>query len=483
MDVLAVPEVRMHARAKEIAERIRRAPEVRVYSHIDSDGITGGSIAAEALDRAGIPFKVTFLKKLDTPTVEQIKNENPPLAWFCDLGAGALHLMDGLDAVITDHHIPTEAPVSKASRGDLLAFLEANDRVLMLNPHDLGRGSDDISGAGTTYMVAKALDARNTDLAAIAVVGAVADMQEQEYRRLSGFNREILADGIAAGVLEATTDLRLFGRETRPLHKLLQYASDPLLPRLTGNEEACTIFLLELGLELKTEDGWITWAQLARSQKRLVLSELVRHMLQRGCTADQVQRLIGEVYTLVREPEGSELRDAKEFGTLINACGRYEQAEVAYRVCRGDRAEALALALDLLRAHRENLVHSLDFIASIGVTKLTALQYFHGEDRIKDTVVGITAGMILNSGKLDLSLPIFGFAYAEDGVKVSGRGTRDLVKRGLNLAAVMQEASRALGGEGGGHDVAAGATIPRGSEPEFLRLADKIVAGQLRPGA
>ncbi|HKZ48880.1 MAG TPA: recombinase RecJ, partial [Thermoplasmata archaeon] len=74
--MLAVPEVRMHARAKEIAERIRRAPEVRVYSHIDSDGITGGSIAAEALDRAGIPFKLTFLKKLDTPTVEAIKDEN-----------------------------------------------------------------------------------------------------------------------------------------------------------------------------------------------------------------------------------------------------------------------------------------------------------------------------------------------------------------------------------------------------------------------
>jgi len=87
--------------------------------------------------------------------------------------------------------------------------------------------------------------------------------------------------------------------------------------------------------------------------------------------------------------------------------------------------------------------------------------------------------MILNSGTVDPAIPIFGFAYAEDGVKVSGRGTRDLVKRGLDLAEIMREASRTLGGEGGGHDVAAGATIPRGSETEFLKIADRMVGGQL----
>jgi len=469
----------MHARAKEIADRLRKASQVHIYCHIDSDGITGGSIAAEALERAGIPSKVTFLKKLDTATVEAIKNENPPLAWFCDLGAGALHLMEGMDAVITDHHIPTEAPAPR-SRRDLFDYIEASNRILMLNPHDLGRGSDDISGSGTTYIVAKALDPRNVDLSAIAVVGAVADMQEQEYRRLAGFNREILEDGVAAGVLEATVDLRLFGRETRAIHKLLQYSSDPLLPRLTNNEEACLAFLLELGLELKTEEGWVTWASLAKSERRLILSELVRHMLQHGATAAEVERLVGEVYTLPREPSGSELRDAKEFGTLINACGRYEQAEVAYRVCRGDREEQLGMALDLLRAHRENLVHSLDFIHGIGVTKLTAIQYFLAGDKVKDTVVGITAGMILNSGTVDRDRPIFGFANAEDGVKVSGRGTRELRNRGLDLAAVMREASRQLGGEGGGHSAAAGATIPYGSETEFLQIADRMVTEQLR---
>jgi RecJ-like exonuclease len=43
----------------------------------------------------------------------------------------------------------------------------------------------------------------------------------------------------------------------------------------------------------------------------------------------------------------------------------------------------------------------------------------------------------------------------------------------------MGEASRAVGGDGGGHDVAAGATIPAGTEAEFVELADGIVDEQL----
>jgi len=43
----------------------------------------------------------------------------------------------------------------------------------------------------------------------------------------------------------------------------------------------------------------------------------------------------------------------------------------------------------------------------------------------------------------------------------------------------MGEASRAVGGDGGGHDVAAGATIPAGQEEAFVSRADAVVADQL----
>lgn len=462
-----------------MAERLKAAASVGVYSHIDSDGITGAAIASEALSRAGVEHSVSFLKKLDESALDSIRVQNPPVAWFCDFGAGMFDKMHGLTAVITDHHVPVEREIPREARTNLAALAEAQDSVLMLNPHLLGEGSDAASGAGTTYLVAHAMDPRNTDLAAIAIVGAVADMQEREWRRVTGLNRQILEDGIAAGVLEAGPDLRLFGRETRPIHKMLEYANDPWIPRLSGNREACIAFLLELGLEPRQEGRWIAWNELPIDHKKLVLSELVRHMLDRGVSSRDVERLVGETYTLLKEERGSPLRDAKEFGTLINACGRYDQAEVGYRVCRGDRDEALGEALILLRGHRETLVRSLDFIAEIGVTPLTSIQYFHAQDRIRDTVVGIAASMALHAPGANVGLPIIAFAIADDGVKVSGRGTRELTERGLDLAAVMGEASRQVGGAGGGHKVAAGATIPAGTEGEFLAIADRIVSEQL----
>jgi RecJ-like exonuclease len=43
----------------------------------------------------------------------------------------------------------------------------------------------------------------------------------------------------------------------------------------------------------------------------------------------------------------------------------------------------------------------------------------------------------------------------------------------------MGEAAEAVGGDGGGHDVAAGATIPAGREEEFVAHVDRLVGEQL----
>ncbi len=472
----------MRERANEIASKLRKSPEVHVFSHIDADGVCGAAIASEALSRAGIEHKVEFLKKLDEARVNMIKDSNPPLVWFVDFGAGQMDIMKDLNAVVTDHHSPSGGEISRKLRQDLVALAQAQEEVLMLNPHDFGMGSDDASGATCAYAVARELDERNMDLAAIAVVGAVADVQEAQFRKLKGFNREVIKDGEETEVLKASMDLRLFGRETRPLHKFFQYATDPWIPRLTNNEEACMAFLLEIGIDIKVDDKWRSWSMLDAGEKKRVVSELVTHMLQRGCGWREVERLLGEVYTLIKEEEGSPLRDAKEFGTLLNACGRYDQAEVGLRVCRGDRADYYRQALGLLQNHRVTIVHSLDFIEAIGLTQMGSIQYFHGEDKVKDTVVGVTAGMLLNSGTASKEMPIIAFAKSEDGIKVSARASKALEAKGLDLSMVMRKAAKQLGGEGGGHMSAAGATIPAGTEQEFLKIVERLVRDQLSGG-
>ena len=62
--------------------------------------------------------------------------------------------------------------------------------------------------------------------------------------------------------------------------------------------------------------------------------------------------------------------------------------------------------------------------------------------------------------------------------KVYLRTTEKMVTRGVDLQSAAMEASASLGGAGGGHRVAAGASIPRESEQEFVKRVNELLAGQ-----
>ena len=78
------------------------------------------------------------------------------------------------------------------------------------------------------------------------------------------------------------------------------------------------------------------------------------------------------------------------------------------------------------------------------------------------------------------SLPIIAFADTDGGVKVSARGTQDLIRKGLNLSEAMSKISAEVGGAGGGHDIAAGASIPVTAKDEFIRKLDEMIGMQIR---
>ncbi|MFQ6056104.1 MAG: DHH family phosphoesterase [Methanosarcinales archaeon] len=47
------------------------------------------------------------------------------------------------------------------------------------------------------------------------------------------------------------------------------------------------------------------------------------------------------------------------------------------------------------------------------------------------------------------------------------------------MAEALNKSANKVGGAGGGHDIAAGATIPFGSKDEFIKELDKIIGRQL----
>jgi len=464
--------------AKEMAETILQASRASIVAHIDADGVTAASIASASLERAGIPHEVRFIKKLDRDEIDRINREEVDLTWLADLGSGSYSKLVNPAVCVTDHHVPDvrSRGVMVSGQNSLLCFMSRH-----VNPHLYGiDGAVEISGAGTTYYVARQMDPDNRDLSPLAIVGAVGDFQDSSERRLQGFNRLLLAEATERGFVREMMDIRLFGRETRPLARFLQYSTDPYLPGLTGDHEACKAFLQQLEVEEKEGDRWRCWVDLTEEERRRVINQLADLLIDRRRGLRSVRRLIGHVYLLDREETGTELHDAKEFATLLNACGRYGEAKVGMAVCKGNREETLLEALRLQRSHRETIAGAIDLVKEIGIKRGQWVQHFHAKDQVSDSVVGIVAGMVLGSGEIDSDLPILAFAFSEDDtVKVSARGTRDLVQRGLDLASAMKIASERLGGSGGGHNIAAGASIPMEREQEFLQEVESIIEHQL----
>jgi len=264
---------------------------------------------------------------------------------------------------------------------------------------------------------------------------------------------------------------------------LLEYATDVRIPGITNNEPGAVAFLEELSVDLKTPDGdeeWRRWVDLNDDERQTVVSALLQRALERGVPPGKAERLVGTTYTLTDEKPGTSLRDASEFSTLLNATARYERADVGLAVSLGARGEAFEQARRLLETHRRNLSDGLEQVKQQGVERAEHLQYFDAGGEIRETIVGIVAGMALGVDGVDGSSPIIAFARKNEGeLKVSSRGTGHLVGQGLDLSVVMGEAARAVDGDGGGHDIAAGATIPDDEKAAFVEYADELIADQL----
>ncbi|AWB26939.1 single-stranded-DNA-specific exonuclease RecJ [Halococcoides cellulosivorans] len=442
--------------AERCARTLADAADVRVVTHDDADGLTAGAIAAEALDRAEIPASVRVVDGLSTDRIESIAADGGTV-WFTDIGSGqldAIAAQSDWTPVVADHHQIADASID-AHCNPMLAGLD---------------GASDLSGAGAVYLVARALvGSEARDLAAQAVVGAVGDRQLVDGE-LVGANAAIVDEGEAVGVIERTTDLDVFGRQTRPLPQVLASASVSI-PGVLDDPATVTAWLAT-----HVDDPDQRWADCAPATRQTIASALFQAAIERGVPADRIDDLVGTAYTLAREPDGTALRDAAEFATLLNATARYDESEVGIALARGERGDVLDRARELLETHRENLSAGVDLMLDRGTTTETAIQWVDLEDAVRPTIVGIVASLARSELP---DRPIIAFADDDGDRKVSARGPARLVRAGLNLGVAMDRAATHVGGEGGGHDIAAGATIPAGSERAFLDEVDAIVAEQV----
>lgn len=450
------------------ADALKDADSIRIVTHIDADGISAGAIADITLERLGIQHTVTFEKKITEEAIASINSAPEDLVWICDLGSGYLSEFRKEGLIITDHHVPDPRWRGRQT------ILDNYCSMHHLNPHGYGiDGSFEVCGAGMTYLISRAVDPGNIDLAFLGVIGAVGDFQDSSHQKLVGLNTEVLKDAVANGDVIAEEDLRYFGRYTRPINQYLQYASDPSIPGVSDSPKGCFEFLDELGIPAKSGSRWRSWMDLTPEEHELAVDAILDRL------GDEAPHAIGEMYRITRFDPKTGLGDAKEFATILNSCGRYDDAPTGLLVCRGDMS-ALKTAEDNRIEHRKHISSALTYIRENHLLRERRfIQWFDAGSEIKETVVGIVAGMVLSSSECRRNLPIIAFADSDDGVKVSARANRDLVDRGLDLSVVMKTAAEIVGGFGGGHSVAAGATIPPDQKERFLDIVEDLVSSQI----
>jgi len=450
---------------KAAAEQIAAAPEITIISHIDADGIACEAILSQAISRQGIRVRSVFVRQLEPLTMPQVPSD-ASLKVFTDLGAGQQNLLfeRGLrekEVVIIDHHVSQPC----------------EQRYTQVNC--LPYGHTRMSAAGVSYFVAKQLDTINIDLAKLAVIGNVGDMMAREKCGLVGPARDIIVeDGMRHQSVEVRKkDLNCYGTATRPLHLSLAYNDDPFIKGISNNPEGARQFLKRLGIRQQHENGrWFVWEEIPVEDKRTIISALAEQLIANG---EPVDRLLAETYGFPDEIPRTPLRNAQEYATMLNACGRWSKPHVGGAILRGDRGVAYRDAEHMLNNHRAIIRNLLQYIIDTGVKELENLQWIHVGGRYPDTIVGIGAGMALS--KLNSTKPILVMCEVPEDTnltKVSMRTNERVIEKGVDLQQALSDASAEYGGGGGGHKIAAGAYIPKTAEKEFVNRVNRILGEQ-----
>ena len=430
-----------------LKEHIEKDSVIRLISHNDADGISAAAVIANALKEEDVQFHTTIIPRLKEDMVNQLRSEKYDLFIFSDMGSPFIKEFNTYkhDVIVADHHQVNDT--------------EAESNVVHINPHLFGiDGSKDLCGAGSAYLAVRDLNKKH--LAHFALIGAFGDMQGQGG--FTGVNSTILGDAIESGVVEIHEGLKIVSKASEPIFKSLAYTFSPPLPGISGDLEGAQEFLEKRGLSYG-----IKFTDLEDEEKDLLKDALI------NINPD----IFGDCYTVPKEVPL--LRDLEEYSHILDACGKNKKQGLGLSIALGEKDQALDAALRLQRQYRDQIVKGLEWIKREGAQQLNAIQYLYSEDKVLKSVMGTIASIGLSVELLDNSKPVIGLSRLHRDIKISGRTTREMVDRGVNLGKALQDSSNNFNGTGGGHDIAAGAMIPYEAKDNFLHLVDEMVEYQL----
>ncbi|MBW3015871.1 DHH family phosphoesterase [Candidatus Woesearchaeota archaeon] len=453
-----------YKRAAALFNSWDKSKPIRLISHLDADGVSAASIMIKTLNQENRRYSISIVQQLTNEVIDELSFENYKYYIFTDLGSGQINYLkeklSDRDIIILDHHEPES--------------MEPGDNKLVhINPHLQGiDGSIEISGSGVVYFFTKKLGVKE-DLAHVAIIGAIGDIQEDHgFKQL---NKEILETAVENNKIKVITGLRMFGVQTKPLHKVLEYCSDPYIPGVTGSESGAIQFLQQLGINPKIEGKWKKLVHLSDEDLKKLATGIVMKRIEEVNPED----ILGPVYLLKQEKNESPTRDAKEFATLLNACGRMGKASLGIGACLGDK-EIKERAIRSLTDYKREIVNALNWYnankSSSNIIKGKGYMIINAGDKVLGTIIGTLASILSKSNEIEDNTYIMSLAQLKNSTtKVSLRIAGIRPNKDIDAREVMKDIVEKVGGEAGGHQFAAGAVIPTAKEKDFLDAAKEVL--------
>jgi RecJ-like exonuclease len=283
----------------------------------------------------------------------------------------------------------------------------------------------------------------------------------QHVDGMRAVNAAIEEEAVRRGIVERRRALGLSGSTV--LDALVK-TTDPYFRHVSGREDRAKAILDRLGV-----DGGQALEEVSETDIRSLGSYLIVLLGREGVQAPFASRVVQE---RLWWPERSTWLD--DFSNEINAAGRLGETGVAAAACLGHRPH-IERCKAAREEFRDQVRAGLQALEERGTDRLDHIQWFEPPARhIAGPLAGL--GMIYLFPK---DAPVLSLYPDGATLSVSARATDRLVDDGVDMAEAMARAGVEAGGRGGGHPVAAGASVPIDTRDSFVAKVDAIVGEQL----
>ena len=441
--------IKLNEDAKNLVLSFPKSTRIRIISHYDADGISAAGILCNALYRQGYDFHASLMRNPFNKGLDRVASEKNDLIIFSDMGSAQIKSIEKLDcsSIIFDHHQAINSDVPK--------------NIVQINSNLCGiDGNYEACGSTLCYYFAKILNEKNRDLASYALAGAIGD--KQHIGGMKGFNEEILKDALNNGLIKEQVGIKLYGNT---IFDALYYSIDPYYLDLSGNENEILKLLKKLNIDRNASISDINLDAMKQLQSFLLFK-----LIKAGCQKNILDIAIRKRY--FSKTLGCEL---ERFSDLLDSCGKFNHRGIGLSLCF-QNSDVFLEAEKIEKDYKQKILNYLHELEDGGVKEKSSMRYFYSKS---SSLGGVVAGSAINY-ILDDKKPLFSLARKDDEIHVSCRGNRKLVEYGLDLGGAMKIVTSEIGGFGGGHKIAAGATIQLDKEKDFLEKVDIILKSQLR---